>query len=157
MCWILYRGLGCHQLEKNQHCRLAGGEKHVINGLLSAALCFQSPYILLQMLIEISEASSVITWDFDVSKGDVIFNIYHSKRAPQPPKKDSLGNHGITSLGAVNAQLIDRSWVLGQDYSMVEKALTCREGESVQVREKMAEIILLAASARLCWSPFSIS
>ncbi len=111
-------------------------------------LCFQSPYILLQMLIEISEASSVITWDFDVSKGDVIFNIYHSKKAPQLPKRDSLGNHGITSLGAVNAQLIDRSWVLGQDYSMVEKALTCREGESVQVREKMAEIILLAA--RLC-------
>lgn len=89
------------------------------------------------MLIEITEASSVITWDFDVCKGDVVFNIYHSKRAPQPPKKDTLGAHGIPSLGAVNAQLIDRSWVLGQDYSMVEKAFTCREGESVQVRGKM--------------------
>lgn len=65
-------------------------------------------------------------------KGDVVFNIYHSKRAPQAPKKDT---HGITSLGAVNAQLIDKNWVLGQDYSAVEKALTCREGESVQVRE----------------------
>lgn len=107
---------------------------HVINGLLSAVLCSQSLYILLQMLIEITEASSVITWDFDVSKGDVIFNIYHSKRLPQPPKKDTLATHGITSLGAVNAQLIDKSWVLGQDYSLVEKALTCREGESVQVR-----------------------
>uniref|UniRef100_A0A665V695 SEC14-like protein 1 n=1 Tax=Echeneis naucrates TaxID=173247 RepID=A0A665V695_ECHNA len=85
-----------------------------------------------EMLIEISEASSVITWDFDVCKGEVIFNIYHSKRAPQAPKKDSLGTHGIPSLGAVNVQLIDRSWVLGQDYSMVEKAFTCREGESVQ-------------------------
>lgn len=102
-------------------------------------LCFQSPHILLQMLIEITEASSVITWDFDVSKGDVIFRIYHSKRAPQPPKKDALGAHGITSLGVVNAQLIDKSWVLGKDYSMVEKALTCREGESVQVRERTAE------------------
>lgn len=100
------------------------------------------------MLIEITEASSVITWDFDVSKGDVIFNIYHSKRAPQPPKKDSLGAHGIASPGAVNAQLIDRSWVLGQDYSMVEKALTCREGESVQVRAKTAEISLLASFGR---------
>uniref|UniRef100_A0A8C2WYP4 SEC14 like lipid binding 1 n=1 Tax=Cyclopterus lumpus TaxID=8103 RepID=A0A8C2WYP4_CYCLU len=85
-----------------------------------------------QLYIHINEASSVITWDFDVSKGDVIFNIYHSKRAPQPPKKDTLGAHGITSPGAVNAQTIDRNWVLGQDYSMVEKALTCREGESVQ-------------------------
>ncbi|KAF1379304.1 hypothetical protein PFLUV_G00174700 [Perca fluviatilis] len=95
----------------------------------SASIFKGAPY---EMLIEITEASSVITWDFDVSKGDVIFNIYHSKRAPQPPKKDTLGAHGLTSPGAVNAQLIDRSWVLGQDYSMVEKALTCREGESVQ-------------------------
>ncbi|XP_023252913.1 SEC14-like protein 1 [Seriola lalandi dorsalis] len=95
----------------------------------SASIFKGAPY---EMLIEITEASSVITWDFDVCKGDVVFNIYHSKRAPQPPKKDTLGAHGITSLGAINAQLIDRSWVLGQDYSMVEKALTCREGESVQ-------------------------
>lgn len=95
----------------------------------SASIFKGAPY---EMLIEITEASSVITWDFDVCKGDVVFNIYHSKRAPQPPKKDTLGAHGIPSPGAVNAQLIDRSWVLGQDYSMVEKAFTCREGESVQ-------------------------
>lgn len=85
------------------------------------------------MLIEITEACSVITWDFDVSKGDVIFNIYHSKRAPQPTKRDTLGGHALASLGAANAQLIDRNWVLGKDYSMVERALTCKEGESVQV------------------------
>lgn len=95
----------------------------------SASIFKGAPY---EMLIEITEASSVITWDFDVSKGDVIFNIFHSKRAPQPPKRDTLGAHGITSLGAINTQLIDRSWMLGKDYSMVEKALTCREGESVQ-------------------------
>ena len=91
--------------------------------------------MFLQLLIEIAEASSVITWDFDVCKGDVIFHIYHSKRAPQPPKKDSLGAHGIASPGASNVPLIDRSWVLGQDYSMVETALTCKEGESVQDNE----------------------
>lgn len=67
-------------------------------------------------------------------KGDVVFNIYHSKRAPQPPRKDPLGAHGITSPGGNNVQLIDKSWTLGQDYSMVESPLTCREGESVQVR-----------------------
>lgn len=63
-----------------------------------------------------------------------MFNIYHSKMAPQPPKRDTLGAHGIASLGGINAQLIDRNWVLGHDYSRVEKALICREGESVQVR-----------------------
>uniref|UniRef100_A0A3P8P617 SEC14 like lipid binding 1 n=1 Tax=Astatotilapia calliptera TaxID=8154 RepID=A0A3P8P617_ASTCA len=92
----------------------------------SASIYKGAPY---ELLIEITEASSVITWDFDVSKGDVVFNIYHSRRAPQPPRKET---HGIASLGAVNPQLIDKSWVLGQDYSTVEKALMCREGESVQ-------------------------
>lgn len=86
-----------------------------------------------QLVIEIIDAASVITWDFDVCKGDIIFNIYHSKRAPQPPRKDPLGAHGITSPGLNNVQLIDKSWTLGQDYSMVESPLTCKEGESVQV------------------------
>ncbi|XP_061888628.1 SEC14-like protein 1 isoform X2 [Entelurus aequoreus] len=85
-----------------------------------------------ELLIEIIDASSVVTWDFDVCKGDVVFNIYHSKRAPQPPRKDPLGTHGITSPGGNNVQLIDKSWTLGQDYSRVESPLTCKEGESVQ-------------------------
>ena len=94
-----------------------------------------------QILIEISEASSVITWDFDVCKGDVVFHLYHSRRAPAPPAVPrrealTLGAHAITSPGANNAQLIERSWVLGRDYSMVQTALTCKEGESVQVRER---------------------
>lgn len=101
------------------------------------ALMYQAklpPLFPNQVLIEIIDASSVITWDFDMCKGDVVFNIYHSKRAPQPPRKDALGAHGITSPGGNNVQLIDKSWTLGQDYSMVESPLTCKEGESVQVR-----------------------
>uniref|UniRef100_A0A669AWG9 SEC14 like lipid binding 1 n=1 Tax=Oreochromis niloticus TaxID=8128 RepID=A0A669AWG9_ORENI len=85
-----------------------------------------------EIVIEIIDASSVITWDFDMCKGDIVFNIYHSKRAPQVPRKDTLGAHGITSPGGNNVQLIDKSWTLGQDYSMVESPLTCKEGESVQ-------------------------
>nr|KAF6296870.1 SEC14 like lipid binding 1 [Myotis myotis] len=85
-----------------------------------------------EILVQIVDASSVITWDFDVCKGDIVFNIYHSKRSPQPPKKDSLGAHSITSPGGNNVQLIDRAWQLGRDYSMVESPLICREGESVQ-------------------------
>lgn len=100
------------------------------------------------MLIEITEACSVITWDFDVSKGDVIFNIYHSKRAPQPTKRDTLGGHALASLGAANAQLIDRSWVLGKDYSMVERALTCKEGESVQVCFFVLRLVVLSCAGR---------
>uniref|UniRef100_A0A8I5NJD4 SEC14-like protein 1 n=1 Tax=Papio anubis TaxID=9555 RepID=A0A8I5NJD4_PAPAN len=85
-----------------------------------------------EILIQIVDASSVITWDFDVCKGDIVFNIYHSKRSPQPAKKDSLGAHSITSPGGNNVQLIDKVWQLGRDYSMVESPLICKEGESVQ-------------------------
>ncbi|KAG9473718.1 hypothetical protein GDO78_004169 [Eleutherodactylus coqui] len=85
-----------------------------------------------EIVIQIVDASSVITWDFDVCKGDIIFNIYHSKRSPQVPKRDALGAHGITSPVCNNVQLIDKAWQLGRDYSMVESPLTCKEGESVQ-------------------------
>ncbi|XP_028311763.1 SEC14-like protein 1 isoform X1 [Gouania willdenowi] len=110
---------------------LESEENHLLSDSIykSANIYKGSPY---ELLMEINEASSVITWDFDVSKGDVIFNIYHSKRAPQPQRKDALSAHGLPSLGAANVQLIDKSWVLGRDYSMVEKAFICREGESVQ-------------------------
>ncbi|XP_029456254.1 SEC14-like protein 1 isoform X2 [Rhinatrema bivittatum] len=95
----------------------------------SASIFKGSPH---EILIQILEASSVITWDFDVCKGDIVFNIYHSKRAPQAPKKDTLAAHSITSLGGNNVQLIDKAWQLGRDYSRVESPLTCKEGESVQ-------------------------
>lgn len=98
---------------------------------------------LIQLLIEIIDASSVITWDFDVCKGDVVFNIYHSKRAPQPPRKEALASHSITSPGGNNVQLIDKSWQLGQDYSMVESPLTCKEGESVQVTSLISSTPML--------------
>uniref|UniRef100_A0A3Q3KTG3 SEC14-like protein 1 n=1 Tax=Mastacembelus armatus TaxID=205130 RepID=A0A3Q3KTG3_9TELE len=130
MCDISEGGMVPKSLYRTAE-ELESEENHLLTDSIykSASIFKGAPY---EMLIEITEASSVITWDFDVCKGDVIFNIYHSKRAPQPAKKDTLGAHGITSLGAVNAQMIDRSWVLGQDYSGVEKAFICREGESVQ-------------------------
>ncbi|XP_034046511.1 SEC14-like protein 1 [Thalassophryne amazonica] len=112
----LYRT--AEELESEENCLLT-------DTIYKSASIFKgAPY---EMLIRITEASSVITWDFDVSKGNVTFNIYHSKRAPQ-----LLGAHCITALGGAGGQLIDRSWVLGLDYSMVETALTCREGESIQ-------------------------
>ncbi|XP_023670771.1 SEC14-like protein 5 isoform X1 [Paramormyrops kingsleyae] len=81
-----------------------------------------------EIVIEILESSSVITWDFDILKGDLVFNIFHSKRSPQTIKKDPL----TSTPGVDNVQLIEKSWVLGVDYSMVESSLVCREGESIQ-------------------------
>lgn len=81
-----------------------------------------------EIVLEILEGCSVITWDFDILKGDVVFNIFHSKLLPQTPRKDPA----VLPPGGNNVQLIERSWVLGVDYSMVESPLTCREGDSIQ-------------------------
>ncbi|KAM4820318.1 SEC14-like protein 5 [Thomomys bottae] len=70
-----------------------------------------------EVAVEILEGESVITWDFDILRGDVVFSLYHAKQAP-----------GARAAG----QLIDKAWVLGTDYSRVEAPLLCREGESIQ-------------------------
>ncbi|CAN0316300.1 unnamed protein product [Lampetra fluviatilis] len=86
-----------------------------------------------EVVIDIPEASSVITWDFDVIKGDVAFNLYHSRRAPAPTRSASSG--GVCGVGGCQLQLHhhqqqqqQQGWV----YSPVEAALHCREGESIQ-------------------------
>ncbi|XP_075035257.1 SEC14-like protein 5 [Mixophyes fleayi] len=84
-----------------------------------------------ELTAEILEVESVITWDFDVLRGDVVFSLFHSKRAPEIHQKDSAP---VTAAAAScnNVQLIDKSWVLGVDYRRVEAPLVCREGESIQ-------------------------
>ncbi|TWW69618.1 SEC14-like protein 1 [Takifugu flavidus] len=130
MCEVPEGGLVPKSLYRTAE-EMESEENHLLTDSIykSASIFKAAPF---EMVIEITEASSVITWDFDVSKGDVIFTIYHSRRAPQVPKKDTLGAHTLPSLGTVNIQVIDKSWMLGKDYSMVERALTCSEGESIQ-------------------------
>lgn len=79
-----------------------------------------------QVALEILEGESVITWDFDILRGDVVFSLYHTKQALKPGPREP----GARASG----QLMDKGWVLGTDYSRVEAPLVCREGESIQVR-----------------------
>ncbi|XP_073492448.1 SEC14-like protein 5 [Aquarana catesbeiana] len=82
---------------------------------------------------EILEVESVITWDFDVLRGDVVFSLFHSKRVPVTHQKDaSSSSVPSTASTSNNVQLIDKNWVLGVDYSWVEAPLICKEGESIQ-------------------------
>lgn len=85
--------------------------------------------------MEILEGESVITWDFDVLRGDMVFSLYHAKQAPILAAQEPAARAG--------RQLIDRNWVLGVDYSCVQAPLLCREGESIQVG-------FLASSHILC-------
>uniref|UniRef100_A0A8B9G891 SEC14 like lipid binding 5 n=1 Tax=Amazona collaria TaxID=241587 RepID=A0A8B9G891_9PSIT len=83
-----------------------------------------------EIVVEILEGESVITWDFDILKGDVVFSLFHSKRAPETTRKEAT--LPSTSAAGDNMQLIDKMWVLGVDYSHMESPLVCREGESIQ-------------------------
>ncbi|XP_044301650.1 SEC14-like protein 5 isoform X3 [Varanus komodoensis] len=82
------------------------------------------------VVVEILEGESVITWDFDILKGDVVFSLFHSKRAPETSWKEPAVPNALTA--GDNVQLIGKSWILGVDYSRVESPLICREGESIQ-------------------------
>nr|XP_033770260.1 SEC14-like protein 5 isoform X2 [Geotrypetes seraphini]XP_033770261.1 SEC14-like protein 5 isoform X2 [Geotrypetes seraphini] len=81
--------------------------------------------------VEILEGESVITWDFDILRGDILFSLFHSKRVPVNLHRETAPVPASTVAGS-NVQLIDKGWVLGSDYSQVESPLVCREGESVQ-------------------------
>uniref|UniRef100_A0A8D0GJ62 SEC14 like lipid binding 5 n=1 Tax=Sphenodon punctatus TaxID=8508 RepID=A0A8D0GJ62_SPHPU len=81
-------------------------------------------------VVEILEGESVVTWDFDILRGDVVFSLFHSKRAPEANRKEAMLPN--SSAAGDNVQLIGKNWVLGLDYSHVESPLVCREGESIQ-------------------------
>lgn len=87
------------------------------------------------MLVHVTEAQQVLTWDFDVLRGDVTFAVLFSKR-PLTVLKEV--NHAITShhpaQGVSNTIVFDKSMVCGVNYNFVEQPLVCKAGESMQVR-----------------------
>lgn len=66
----------------------------------------------------------MITWDFDVIKGDVIFTVFRHKR----PKEACSGS--LTSLGESPSCGV----IANVDAVVVEKPKTCHDGDSIQVR-----------------------
>ncbi|XP_069502154.1 SEC14-like protein 5 isoform X2 [Ambystoma mexicanum] len=84
-----------------------------------------------EIVIQILECESVITWDFDIIRGDIHFSIFHSRRAPETNHRNTVQTP-VFPEASNNVQLIDKNWILGVDYSRVEPPLVCREGESIQ-------------------------
>lgn len=90
------------------------------------AVYSQTLPVPVQVAVEILEGESVITWDFDILRGDVVFSLYYTKQAPKPGPWEPAAR--------ASGQLMDKAWALGADYSRVEAPLICREGESIQVQ-----------------------
>jgi len=78
-----------------------------------------------EVLVSVEEAGSVITWDFDVMRQDVLFSVLCTDK---PVTKDSSpGSHD-----GEHRSMIDKSWVEGADFSREEQSITCHDGESIQ-------------------------
>ena len=89
-------------------------------------------------MITVSEAESVITWDFDVIDGDVVFTVLRHKR----PREASSGS--VTSSGCLGESMSSRlSGVRpGIDAVVVERPIVCTQGESVQVCYLMIYVLI---------------
>ncbi|XP_065203554.1 SEC14-like protein 1 [Planococcus citri] len=79
-----------------------------------------------EVVIRIKDVGTVITWDFDVMRQDVVFTIYRIS------KEIDLKDGPASSPGSEQKSIIDRSWKEGEDYEKVENSFVCHDGESVQ-------------------------
>ena len=80
-------------------------------------------------MLHVGQRGSVITWDFDVLKGDVTFTLLRLQRAYRgQPHQHHVG-------GSVSStQFTDKRWLIGRDLHVVEPPSLCHCGDSVQVR-----------------------
>ncbi|XP_046579039.1 SEC14-like protein 1 [Haliotis rubra] len=88
-------------------------------------------FIDLQKLIQVPQKGCVITWDFDILKGDVTFTVFRCRASRST---DPIHQHHVSSAtgGIGSVQYIDKSMVVGVDISIMEPPHICRDGDSVQ-------------------------
>ncbi|XP_071796652.1 SEC14-like protein 5 [Asterias amurensis] len=79
-----------------------------------------------EVVVHITDMHQVLTWDFDILRGDVVFSVLMS-RHPLTVHKEPMGPMGLT-----NTVVIDKSMVCGVDFRQVELPLVCRAGASIQ-------------------------
>ncbi|XP_012563299.1 SEC14-like protein 5 [Hydra vulgaris] len=76
-----------------------------------------------EVIITVTEAECVITWDFDVIEGDCVFQLLRHKRPREATNLTScLGDTSITK----------QSIRPGIDAQVVERPITCAQGDSLQ-------------------------
>lgn len=112
---------------------------------LTDSSCYQSISLnksqVHEVLVQNTDKGSVITWDFDVMRHDVMFCVFRTKDAfkldGKPPPTPTLNNIGSFNLGTSTAEPehvsnIGRGWKEGEDYFRVEVPIVCHDGESIQ-------------------------
>lgn len=92
--------------------------------------------------MENTDKGSVITWDFDVMKHDVMFCVFRTTEAvrrklpaaKEASSKEVQGGFAMAGGSGDPEQLsqIGRGWTEGQDYHRAEAPIVCHDGESIQ-------------------------
>ncbi|XP_074647763.1 SEC14-like protein 5 [Tubulanus polymorphus] len=83
-----------------------------------------------EILISVPERGCVITWDFDILKGDVTFTLLRCRK-PIISEPHQHHVHGASG-GIGSTQYVDKHMVVGIDLSIVQPPHVCRDGDSVQ-------------------------
>ncbi|CAH1794678.1 unnamed protein product [Owenia fusiformis] len=83
-----------------------------------------------EVLIQVPQKGSVITWDFDILKGDVTFSVLRSRTGLTT---DPHEHHVHGAVGGIGSkQYIAKHMLVGVDISIVEPPHVCRDGDSIQ-------------------------
>jgi len=104
--------------------------------------CYQSTSLhkgqVHEVLIQNIDKGSVITWDFDVMKHDVMFSVFRlkesttNKKTP-PPTPTAVGNFNFhMNSDPEHYTALEKDWKEGMDYFRVEAPIVCHDGESIQ-------------------------
>jgi len=122
------------------------GKKILIDDSMYQSVSLQKGQVH-EILFDIKEKGSVITWDFDVIKQDVTFTVLRLDRLlPTVEESDEHesaqgcggGHSALPQLGRLSLDgtagpiVIPKTWIINQDYHAVEPCLEIKEGESVQ-------------------------
>lgn len=94
-----------------------------------------------EVQINNDDPGSVITWDFDVMRQDVVFSVLHTK-VPLPMKEtvhsptgtlQSFAEHmNPLAVDHEHRSAIDKHWKEGVDFFKMEPSIVCHDGESIQ-------------------------
>eukprot|EP00090_Calanus_glacialis_P033491 TRINITY_DN5564_c0_g1_i1.p1 TRINITY_DN5564_c0_g1~~TRINITY_DN5564_c0_g1_i1.p1 ORF type:complete len:748 (-),score=209.54 TRINITY_DN5564_c0_g1_i1:285-2528(-) len=111
---------------------------------LTDTSCYQSISLnkaqVHEVLVQNTDRGSVITWDFDVMRHDVMFCVFRTKEAfnglDKPPPTPTLSNIGSFNMGPTaepeQHSNIGRGWREGEEYYRAEAPIICHDGESIQ-------------------------
>jgi len=109
---------------------------------LTDSSCYQSISLnkaqVHEVLVQNTDRGSVITWDFDVMKHDVMFCVFRTKEAftglEKPPPTPTLSNIGSFNMGPTSEpeqhSNIGRGWREGEEYFRAEAPIICMTGRA---------------------------